>query len=87
MDRFSATELAEDGNTKIRFTGVKMVHFEDDQTYEVTTPAMRNYEPDRPPVTANANRGVMNAEGRSSTCTAMRSSCARRVPMCRRTRA
>ncbi|MBV8273531.1 MAG: LPS export ABC transporter periplasmic protein LptC [Cupriavidus sp.] len=63
MDRFSATELAEDGNTKIRFIGVKMVHFEDDQTYEVTTPSMRNYEPDRPPVTANADRGVMNAEG------------------------
>jgi lipopolysaccharide export system protein LptC len=63
MDRFSATELAEDGVTKIRFTGVKMVHFEDDQTYEVTTPAMRNYEPDRPPVTVNAERGVMNADG------------------------
>ena len=63
MERFSTTELAEDGNTKIRFTGVKMVHFEDDQTYEVTTPAMRNYEPSRPPVTANAERGVMNAEG------------------------
>ncbi|WP_019449650.1 LPS export ABC transporter periplasmic protein LptC [Cupriavidus sp. BIS7] len=63
MERFSATELAEDGNTKIRFTGVKMDHFEDDQTYEVTTPAMRNYAPDRPPVTVNAKRGVMNAEG------------------------
>ncbi len=63
MERFSATELAEDGSTKMRFTGVKMVHYEDDQTYDVTTPAMRAYEPDRPPVTANANRGVMNAEG------------------------
>ncbi len=63
MERFSATELAVDGSTKIRFTGVKMLHFEDDQTYDVTTPAMRAYEPDRPPVTANANRGVMNAEG------------------------
>ncbi|RZT38773.1 LPS export ABC transporter periplasmic protein LptC [Cupriavidus agavae] len=63
MERFSATELAEDGATKMRFTGVKMVHFEDDQTYEVTTPAMRAYQPDRPPVTATANRGIMNAEG------------------------
>ena len=63
MERFSATELAEDGTTKLRFTGVKMVHFEDDQTYEVATPAMRSYEPDRPPVTANSERGTMNAEG------------------------
>lgn len=63
MERFSATELAEDGSTKMRFTGVKMLHYEDDQTYDVTTPAMRAYEPDRPPVTANADRGVMNAEG------------------------
>ncbi|MCA3190388.1 MULTISPECIES: LPS export ABC transporter periplasmic protein LptC [unclassified Cupriavidus] len=63
MERFSATELAEDGTTKLRFTGVKMVHFEDDQTYDVTTPAMRSYELDRPPVTVNAQRGTMNAEG------------------------
>lgn len=63
MDKFSATELAEDGTTKMRFTGVKMLHFEDDQTYEFTTPAMRAYQPDRPPVTANSDRGTMNAEG------------------------
>ncbi len=54
MERFSATELAQDGSTKMRFTGDKMVHFDDDQTYEVTRPAMRAYQPDRPPVTARA---------------------------------
>ncbi len=63
MERFSATELAQDGSTKMRFTGDKMVHFDDDQTYEVTRPAMRAYQPDRPPVTARADRGRMNAEG------------------------
>lgn len=63
MIRFSATELAEDGNTKLRFTGDKMIHFEDDQTYEVTRPAMRSYEIDRPPVTGHSDRGTMNAEG------------------------
>ncbi|WP_420994596.1 LPS export ABC transporter periplasmic protein LptC [Cupriavidus sp. 30B13] len=63
MIRFSATELAEDGNTKMRFTGDKMIHFADDQTYEVTKPAMRAYEIDRPPVTGHADRGTMNAEG------------------------
>lgn len=63
MDRFSATELAQDGSTKVRFTGDKMIHFEDDQTYEVTRPAMRAYQPDRPPVTAHADTGRMNAEG------------------------
>ena len=30
MENFSATELAVDGSTKIRFTGVKMIHYEDD---------------------------------------------------------
>lgn len=63
MDRFTATELAEDGTTKMRFTGERMVHYEDDQTYEVTRPAMRAYEPDRPPVTGYANVGRMNADG------------------------
>jgi len=63
MERFSATELAPDGSTKMRFTGDRMVHFDDDQTYEVTRPAMRAYQPDRPPVTAHADLGRMNAEG------------------------
>jgi len=63
MDRFSATELNTDGTTKLRFTGDKMIHFADDQTYEVTRPAMRAYQPQRPPVTVTADRGRMNAEG------------------------
>lgn len=63
MDRFSATELAADGSTKLRFTGDKMIHFDDDQTYEVSRPAMRAYQPDRPPVTTHADLGRMNAEG------------------------
>lgn len=63
MDRFSATELAADGSTKLRFTGDKMIHFDDDQTYEVKRPAMRAYQPDRPPVTTHADLGRMNAEG------------------------
>ncbi|TWG83861.1 lipopolysaccharide export system protein LptC [Cupriavidus gilardii J11] len=62
MDNFTATELDEDGTTKMRFTGVRMVHYEDDQTYEVTRPAMRAYEPDRPPVTGHADTGRMNAD-------------------------
>src|SRR5437868_8417268 len=62
MIRFSATDLAEDGSTKIRFTGDKMIHFEDDQTYEVTRPAMRAYQVQRPPVTGHADLGRMNAE-------------------------
>ena len=62
MDGFTATELAEDGSTKMRFTGDRMVHYEDDQTYEVTRPAMRSYEPDRPPVTGHAEIGKMNAD-------------------------
>jgi lipopolysaccharide export system protein LptC len=62
MERFSATELAEDGSTKMRFTGDRMVHFEDDETYEVTKPAMRAFEAARPPVTGHADLGRMNAE-------------------------
>jgi lipopolysaccharide export system protein LptC len=63
LEHFSATELNPDGTTKIRFTGDKMVHFEDDQTYAFTRPAMRAYQPDRPPVTATADRGLMDASG------------------------
>jgi len=63
MDRFSATELDESGNTKLRFNGDKMVHYDDDQTYAFTLPAMRAYQPGRPPVSGRADRGKMNADG------------------------
>lgn len=63
MDNFSSTELDVTGTTKYRFTGTKLLHFEDDQTYDVTRPALRAFAPDRPPVTGNADTGKMNAEG------------------------
>jgi lipopolysaccharide export system protein LptC len=63
MDRLSATELADDGSTKYRFNGSRMVHFEDDQTYEVTKPAIRAYQPGRPEITAFADVGYMDAAG------------------------
>ncbi|AOZ05021.1 LPS export ABC transporter periplasmic protein LptC [Cupriavidus malaysiensis] len=63
MDRFAATELDVNGDTKLRFNGDKMVHFEDDQTYEFARPAMRSYDPGRPPVSGRADRGKMNADG------------------------
>jgi lipopolysaccharide export system protein LptC len=63
MDQLAATELAEDGNTKYRFNALRMIHFEDDLTYEVTQPAVRAYEPSRPQITVTGDLGKMNAEG------------------------
>lgn len=62
MEHFAASELALDGSTKMRFNGEKLLHFEDDQTYEVTRPAMRSFEPDRPPVSGRADKGLMDAD-------------------------
>jgi lipopolysaccharide export system protein LptC len=63
MDKLAATELDERGQTKYRFNASRMVQYEDDQTYEVTHPAVRAYEPGRPQVTAMSDVGTMNAEG------------------------
>lgn len=63
MDKLAATELDARGNTKYRFNASRMVQFEDDQTYEVTNPAVRAYEPGQPQVTAVSDVGTMNPEG------------------------
>ena len=63
IDQLAATELDDKGTTKYRFNASRMVQYEDDQTYAVTHPAVRAYEPGRPQVTAMSDRGTMNAEG------------------------
>lgn len=60
---FAITMLNQTGTTQYRLNAHSMVHFEDDQNTDVQLPTMRAFSPDRPPVSANAKRGVVNADG------------------------
>ncbi|MBN3723724.1 LPS export ABC transporter periplasmic protein LptC [Burkholderia sp. Ac-20379] len=61
-DNFSVTELDQSGATQYRLTAVKLVHYEDDETSLLTTPAMRAFQPGKPVVTATAQRGTVNGD-------------------------
>lgn len=61
-DNFSVTELGESGVTQYRLTAAKLIHYEDDETSQLTQPAMRAFQPGKPVVTATSKRGTLNGD-------------------------
>jgi lipopolysaccharide export system protein LptC len=61
-DNFSVSELDAAGTTQYRLTAKTMVHYEDDENSDLTLPAMRMFQPQKPTVTATAERGTVNAD-------------------------
>ncbi|KMZ12326.1 putative transmembrane protein [Candidatus Burkholderia humilis] len=61
-DNFSVSELDATGTTQYRLTAARMMHYEDDENSDLTLPAMRMFQPQKPTVTATAQRGTVNAD-------------------------
>ncbi|ACR30181.1 LPS export ABC transporter periplasmic protein LptC [Burkholderia glumae] len=61
-DNFSVTELDDSGATQYRLTASKLVHYEDDETSVLDSPALRAFQPGKPVVTATALRGTVNGD-------------------------
>ncbi|SAL43556.1 Lipopolysaccharide-assembly, LptC-related [Caballeronia terrestris] len=61
-DNFSVSELDTTGTTQYRLTAKSMVHYEDDENSDLTLPAMRMFQPQKPTVTATAERGTVNGD-------------------------
>jgi lipopolysaccharide export system protein LptC len=61
-DNFSVSELDQSGATQYRLTATKMIHYEDTELSDLTHPAIRAFQPDKPIVTATGQRGTVNAD-------------------------
>jgi lipopolysaccharide export system protein LptC len=61
-NNFSVSELDATGTTQYRLTAKSMVHYEDDENSDLTLPAMRMFQPQKPTVTATAQRGTVNGD-------------------------
>ncbi|WP_277189457.1 LPS export ABC transporter periplasmic protein LptC [Caballeronia sp. BR00000012568055] len=61
-DNFSVSELDTSGTTQYRLTAKSMVHYEDDEKSDLTLPAMRMFQPQKPTVTATSERGTVNSD-------------------------
>ncbi|KMY86828.1 putative transmembrane protein [Candidatus Paraburkholderia calva] len=61
-ENFSVSELDITGTTQYRLTAKSMVHYEDDENSDLTQPAMRMFQPQKPTVTATSERGTVNAD-------------------------
>ncbi len=60
---FSVSELDQTGTTQYRLTATHLVHYEDDEISDLTLPAIRAFQPDKPIVTATGLRGTVNGDG------------------------
>ncbi len=61
-DNFSVSELDQSGQTQYRLTAAKLLHYEDNETSDLTRPAMRAFQPDKPVVTTTSKRGTVNGD-------------------------
>jgi lipopolysaccharide export system protein LptC len=61
-DNFSVSELDQSGATQYRLTATHLVHYEDDENSDLTSPAVRAFQPGKPIVTATAERGTVNSD-------------------------
>ncbi|MEX3547851.1 MAG: LPS export ABC transporter periplasmic protein LptC [Burkholderia sp.] len=61
-DNFSVTELDQSGATQYRLTAIKLIHYEDDETSQLSLPAMRAFQPGKPVATATSKRGTVNGD-------------------------
>jgi lipopolysaccharide export system protein LptC len=61
-DDFSVSELDQSGATQYRLTATHLVHYEDDESSQLTMPAVRAFQPGKPIVTATGARGTVNSD-------------------------
>ncbi len=61
-DNFSVSELDQSGSTQYRLTADKLVHYEDNESSDLTNPAIRAFQPGKPIVTATGERGTVNGD-------------------------
>jgi lipopolysaccharide export system protein LptC len=58
----SLSALNEDGNTKYRVLGKKVIHYDDDSSIDIDTPRMRLFPPEKAPVTVKADKGHLDGD-------------------------
>ncbi|HEY3597639.1 MAG TPA: LPS export ABC transporter periplasmic protein LptC [Paraburkholderia sp.] len=61
-DNFSVSELDQSGSTQYRLTAATLVHYEDNETSDLTKPAIRAFQPGKPIVTATGETGTVNGD-------------------------
>ena len=56
------TALNEQGSTKYRVIGKKLIHYDDDASIDILTPRMRLFQTDKAPVTVKADTGHLDGD-------------------------
>lgn len=60
VEGVTMTTLKADGSAKSRILSRKLTHYEDDQSSELEAPIARQFNPDKPPITVRADKGLID---------------------------
>lgn len=63
IEDFSASLLNKEGGTHYRIQGEKLIHYEDDGSYDALQPRLRGFFPGQPEFTVRANFGTLSGDG------------------------
>ena len=63
MENFSASLLNKEGGTHYRIQGDKLIHYEDDGSYDALQPKLRGFFPGQPEFSVHANFGTLSGDG------------------------
>jgi lipopolysaccharide export system protein LptC len=64
IDNFTATEMNAQGQRKHELRAVKLMHYADDDSAELTQPYLVQFSPDAAPVHTRADRGKVSPDGK-----------------------
>jgi lipopolysaccharide export system protein LptC len=64
IENFTATEMDAQGRRKHELRAVKLVHYADDDTSELTQPYLIQFPPDAAPIHTRADRGRVSPDGK-----------------------
>ena len=64
IDNFTATEMNAQGQRKHELRAVKLVHYADDDSADLTQPYLIQFPPDAAPVHTRADRGWVSPDGK-----------------------
>jgi lipopolysaccharide export system protein LptC len=63
VENFNFVRASKIGQARYSVTGVKLLHFLKDDTFQIDLPVMRSLNPEKPTITTHAQRALSNGDG------------------------
>lgn len=62
VEKFNFVRMSKTGEARYNISGAKLVHFPEDDAFEIQQPVLHSLAPDRPPMTMRSNRAIVDKD-------------------------